>query len=137
MLINRAALAVVGLSLAALVGCGGGEPAAGPSSAPSLSRPAPLPTQDWYRQACHLLPSGMLEVLEELGATRLAGEAAEKSGEREMQELGRRLLAAVTAREAADLYGTQDQAVDANLDISRVALEISAACGARYGDGPW
>lgn len=127
----------VGLALfAALTGCStSSDPT--PAAAPSSSAPAPLPSQDWNQQACTALPTGMLEILNDLGDTRKAAESAAKSSDDLMRQHGRKLLNAVTARETADLNSDRNAAVDANLDISRAALDMAEACSALYGDGNW
>ncbi|MEU0078450.1 hypothetical protein ABZY58_11190 [Micromonospora tulbaghiae] len=123
--------------LAALTGPTGCGSNTKPAAAPSSSAPAALPTQDWNRLACATLPTGMLETLENLGDTRKAAEAAMKSTDRLMQKHGDTLERAVTARETADLQGDHNAAVDANLDISRAAIDMVEACSQLYGDGNW
>lgn len=115
-------------------GQGDAKPAAAASQKPS---PEPLPSQDWNRLACHTLPTGMLETLDNLADTRRAAEHAMKSGDQIMAQHGRDLRDAVNARETADLNGQRNAAVDANLDISRAALDMAEACATLYGDGQW
>ncbi|RAO30106.1 hypothetical protein ONO86_05659 [Micromonospora noduli] len=129
------------LILAALAtftaGCGASEPTPAANAAPTSSAPAPLPTQDWNKLACHTLPTDWLETLENLADTRKAAEYAMKSSDRIMSQHGRDLRDAVNARETADLNGERNPAVDANLDISKSALKVAEACATLYGDGPW
>lgn len=119
-----------------LTGCGDG---AKPTATPSLTKsvPQPLPTQDFVRLACHTMPSGMLEQLEKLAEMRQAAEYAVKSAQPQFGSSGTDLLNAVNDREIADLNGDHNAAVDANLAMSRAALELAENCAARYGDGPW
>lgn len=136
----RTRLTVAALAAALTVtaaDCGTSEPTPAAQAAPTKSAPAPLPTQDWNRLACHTLPNGMLELLENLADTRKAAEHAMKSSDRIMSQHGRDLRDAVTERETADLGGQRNSAVDANLEISKVALNMAEACATLYGDGPW
>lgn len=131
-----AALTLAALTLTA-AGCSTSEPTSTANAAPTTSAPAPLPTPDRNRDACHTLPTDMLELLDNLADTRLAAEHAVKSSDRIMSAHGRDLRDAVTARETAGLNGQPNSAVDANLDISKAALNMAEACATLYGDGPW
>ncbi|MEU7928464.1 hypothetical protein [Micromonospora sp. NPDC049107] len=137
---HRTRLAVAALATVLTVtaaGCGNSKPTPAAQAAPTKSAPAPLPTQDWNQLACHTLPTDMLETLDNLADTRKAAEYAVKSSDRIMSQHGRDLRDAVTARETADLGGQRNSAVDANLEISKVALNVAEACETLYGDGPW
>lgn len=131
-----AALTVAVALATGITACGTSEPTS-MAAAPTTSAPAPLPTQDWNRLACHTLPTDWLETLDNLADTRKAAEHALKSPDRIMSAHGRDLRDAVTARETADLNGQPNSAVDANLDISKAALNMAEACATLYGDGPW
>lgn len=98
---------------------------------------APLPTQDWTRLACHVMPSDMLEQLEDLAGMRLAGEHAVKSSDNHVAAAGEDILSAVTDHDNSTLTGDRSAEVDANLAISQAALALAEACAAKYGDGPW
>ncbi|MER5608893.1 hypothetical protein AB0F93_03215 [Micromonospora tulbaghiae] len=136
--IGALALAAV-LSGGAIVYLSGDDQAATATAAPSSTpnRPAPLPSQDWPRLACHTLPSDLLDLLDNLADTRKAAEHAMKADNATIRQRGTRLRDAVTDREVADLNGDHNAAVDANLAISRASVDLSEACAVLYGDGPW
>lgn len=131
------ALALTATLTVFAAGCGTNDPTTTANAAPTSSAPAPLPTQDWNRLACHTLPTDPLELLDNLADTRKAAEHALKSPDRIMSQHGHDLRAAVNARETADLNGDRNPAIEANLDISKTALKVAEACATLYGDGPW
>lgn len=101
------------------------------------TKPAPLPTEDWTRKACHTLPADMLAQLEDLANMRLAADYAVKSSDYHVAAAGDDIISAITDHDNAELRGDRFAVVDANLALSQAGLGMAQACADQYGDGPW